>query len=61
MVLSFTYGFQWAALLLVMVVTFVLGMGMAVTADCLILAIMAVPAMVQIGIPPIAAHFAVAE
>jgi TRAP transporter 4TM/12TM fusion protein len=59
LVLSYTHGLPWAALLLVMVATFVLGMGMTVTADYLILAIMAVPAMVQIGIPPLAAHFAV--
>jgi len=56
LVLSFTYGFKGAALLLVFVATFVLGMGMTVTADYLILAVLAVPAMGQIGIPLIAAH-----
>ena len=56
LVLSYTYGFKWAALLLVMFATFVLGMGMTVTADYMILAILAVPAMGKMGIPLIAAH-----
>lgn len=59
LVMSYSFGLKWTALLMVMVATFVLGMGMTVTADYLILAILAVPAMVQIGIPPLAAHFAV--
>jgi TRAP transporter 4TM/12TM fusion protein len=56
LVLSYTYGFKWAALLLVMFSTFVLGMGMTVTADYMILATLAVPAMGEMGIPLIAAH-----
>ncbi len=56
LVLSYTYGFKWAALLLVMFATFVLGMGMTVTADYMILATLAVPAMGEMGIPLIAAH-----
>ncbi|MBI3937858.1 MAG: TRAP transporter fused permease subunit [Betaproteobacteria bacterium] len=59
LVLSYTFGYQWAALLLVLFATFILGMGITVTADYLILALLAVPAMGQIGIPLIAAHFAV--
>lgn len=55
-VLSFTFGLKWMALILVMFATFVLGMGMTVTADYLILAILAVPAMGQMGIPLLAAH-----
>ncbi len=56
LVLSYTYGFKWAALLLVMFATFVLGMGVTVTADYMILATLAVPAMGEMGIPLIAAH-----
>jgi TRAP transporter 4TM/12TM fusion protein len=56
LVLSYTYGFKWAALILVMFATFVLGMGMTVTADYMILATLAVPAMGEMGIPLIAAH-----
>src|SRR5690606_41133479 len=59
LVMSYTFGHQWAALLLVMFATFVLGMGITVTADYLILALLAVPGMAEIGIPLIAAHFCV--
>jgi TRAP transporter 4TM/12TM fusion protein len=59
LVMSYTFGYQWAALLLVMFATFVLGMGITVTADYLILALLAVPGMAEIGIPLIAAHFCV--
>jgi TRAP transporter 4TM/12TM fusion protein len=56
-VLSYTFGLKWMALLLVMFATFILGMGITVTADYMILALLAVPAMGQMGIPLIAAHF----
>lgn len=59
LVLAYTFGFQWAALLLVMFATFILGLGITVTADYLILALLAVPAMGQMGIPLLAAHFSV--
>ncbi|MGH8667214.1 MAG: TRAP transporter permease, partial [Burkholderiales bacterium] len=59
LVMAYTFGYQWAALLLVMFATFVLGMGITVTADYLILALLAVPGMHEIGIPLIAAHFCV--
>jgi TRAP-type uncharacterized transport system fused permease subunit len=59
LVMAYTFGYQWAALLLVMFATFVLGMGITVTADYLILALLAVPAMGSMGIPLIAAHFSV--
>lgn len=54
-----TYGLVWVALLLVMAATFILGMGVTVTADYLILALLAVPALGQLGVPLIAAHFVV--
>jgi len=59
LVMAYTFGQQWAALLLVMFATFVLGLGITVTADYLILALLAVPAMGAMGIPLIAAHFSV--
>jgi len=55
-VLAYTSGLPWLTLLLVMFATFVLGMGMTVTADYMVLATMAVPAMGLMGIPLIAAH-----
>lgn len=59
LVMTYTFGYQWVALLLVMFATFVLGMGITVTADYLLLALLAVPGMAEIGIPLIAAHFCV--
>jgi TRAP transporter 4TM/12TM fusion protein len=59
LVMSYTFGYQWIALLMVMFATFVLGMGITVTADYLILALLAVPGMHEIGIPLLAAHFCV--
>lgn len=58
-VMTQTYGMVWVALLLVLFATFILGMGITVTADYLILALLAVPALGQLGVPLIAAHFAV--
>ncbi|MBZ0149497.1 MAG: TRAP transporter large permease subunit, partial [Pseudorhodoplanes sp.] len=54
-----THGMVWVALLLVLFATFILGMGITVTADYLILALLAVPALGQLGVPLVAAHFVV--
>lgn len=45
------------ALLLVMLASFVLGMGMNVTSAYLLLATLSAPALVDLGVPIIAAHF----
>ncbi|MCL4744152.1 MAG: TRAP transporter fused permease subunit [Burkholderiaceae bacterium] len=58
-VMAQTHGMVWLALLLVLFATFILGMGITVTADYLILALLAVPALGQLGVPLIAAHFVV--
>ena len=58
-VMAQTHGMVWLALLLVMFATFILGMGITVTADYLILALLAVPALGQLGVPLIAAHLVV--
>lgn len=57
--LSFSGGELWLAMILVMIGTIVLGLGMTVTADYLILAVLAVPALGELGAPLIAAHMAV--
>jgi TRAP transporter 4TM/12TM fusion protein len=59
LLLGFTYGQLWLAMILVMIGTIVLGLGMTVTADYLILAVLAVPALGELGIPLIAGHMAV--
>ncbi|MCC6193114.1 MAG: TRAP transporter fused permease subunit [Burkholderiales bacterium] len=58
-VMTQTHGMVWLALLLVLFATFILGMGITVTADYLILALLAVPALGELGVPLIAAHFVV--
>ena len=59
LLLTYTFGMVWIALLIILVATFILGMGMTVTADYLILAILAAPALGEMGVPLLAAHLAV--
>lgn len=57
--INLSHGELWLAMILVMIGTIVLGMGMTVTADYLILAVLAVPALGELGAPLLAAHLAV--
>ncbi|SLN41963.1 TRAP transporter permease [Oceanibacterium hippocampi] len=59
LMLSFTFGMVWVALIIIMLATFVLGLGMTVTADYLLLAVLAAPALGEMGVPLIAAHLCV--
>lgn len=59
LMLAYTYGQVWLALIIVLVGTLVLGMGMTVTADYLILAVLAVPSLGEMGVPLMAAHLAI--
>jgi len=59
LLLTYTFGMVWVALLIILVATFILGMGMTVTADYLILAVLAAPALGEMGVPLLAAHLAV--
>jgi TRAP transporter 4TM/12TM fusion protein len=59
LLLTYTFGMVWIALLIILVATFILGMGMTVTADYLILAVLAAPALGEMGVPLLAAHLAV--
>lgn len=59
LLLGFTYGHLWLAVILVIIGTLVLGLGMTVTADYLILAVLAVPALGELGVPLMAAHMCV--
>jgi TRAP transporter 4TM/12TM fusion protein len=54
-----SHGMIWLALLMVLFATFILGMGMTVTADYIILALLAVPALGALGVPLVAAHLVV--
>lgn len=59
LMLAYTYDQVWLALIIVLIGTLVLGMGMTVTADYLILAVLAVPSLGELGVPLMAAHLAV--
>jgi len=50
-------GHLWIALLLTMVTSIILGMGLPTTAAYLILATVVAPALVQLGVPVLTAHF----
>ncbi|GAK07317.1 TRAP transporter permease [Geomicrobium sp. JCM 19038] len=56
-VLNAANGMLWIALLLVMVTCIVLSMGLPSTALYIVVAVTAAPALIEMGINPIAAHF----
>lgn len=58
-VMSLSQGHLFLALILIAIASYVLGMGLTVTSSYIILAILAVPALVNLGIPVIAAHLIV--
>ena len=56
-VIQLADGHLWLTILLIALASLVLGMGVPVTAAYLIIAVIAVPALVELGVSPIAAHF----
>lgn len=56
-IIMFSGGKLWAALILCMLAALVLGMGLPATACYIITATIAAPALQQMGVEPIAAHF----
>jgi len=56
-IIMFSGGKLWAALILCMFAAIVLGMGLPATACYIITATIAAPALQQMGVEPIAAHF----
>lgn len=56
-IMHFSGGMLWAAMLLCMVASLVLGMGLPSTACYIVVATIAAPAMQSMGVPPLAAHF----
>ena len=56
-IIQLSFGQLWLALLLVMVASIFLGMGLPATACYIITASIAAPALVKMGVPPLAAHF----
>jgi len=56
-ILALSFGKTWLALVLVMVASIFLGMGLPATACYIITASIAAPALINMGIDPLAAHF----
>ncbi len=56
-IIAFSMGHLWLALVLVMVASIILGMGLPATACYIITASIAAPALVRMGVNPLAAHF----
>ncbi len=56
-ILKLSMGQMWLALLLVMVASIFLGMGLPATACYIITASIAAPALINMGVNPLAAHF----
>ncbi len=56
-IMSLSGGQMWLALLLVMISSIFLGMGLPATACYIITASVAAPALIEMGVLPIAAHF----
>ncbi|MFQ5894935.1 MAG: TRAP transporter permease [Nitrospinota bacterium] len=56
LVLSYSYGMLPLALLLCAIASYILGMGMTITASYILLSILAVPALIELGVPELPAH-----
>lgn len=56
-IMEFSGGHLWIALVLAMVASLILGMGLPSTACYIVVATIAVPAMLSMVVPPLAAHF----
>jgi TRAP transporter 4TM/12TM fusion protein len=56
MLLSFSGENLFVMILLVILIATIIGMGLTITASYIILAIMAAPSLIQLGVPPVQAH-----
>ena len=59
LILSYAHNFLPFAMVLVFLAAYVLGMGMTVTPAYVVLAVLAVPALLKLGVPLLAAHMAI--
>ncbi|MBP0482794.1 TRAP transporter permease [Sagittula salina] len=57
--IDFSGGSLFVALLLVTLVSIIIGMGSSTTGSYIILSVVAAPALIQLGVPTVAAHLAV--
>ncbi len=56
LVLSYSYGLLPMAIIMVIIASYVLGMGMTITASYIVLSILAAPALMEFGMPILMAH-----
>ena len=54
--LDLSHGITWVLLVLTMVASLIMGMGMPTTAAYMVLVVLVVPALVDLGVQPLAAH-----
>ncbi len=59
LVLSYSHNILPIAMVLVLIAAYILGMGMTVTPAYVVLAILAAPAMIELGVPLLVAHLAI--
>ena len=55
--ISFSGGYMFSMLILAMIAALILGMGLPTSAAYIILAVLTAPAMISVGVPPLAAHY----
>jgi len=58
-ILNASQGNLFFTMILVTIVAVIVGLGLTITASYIILAILAAPALVSVGIPPVVAHFVI--
>ncbi|RAI01763.1 C4-dicarboxylate ABC transporter permease [Acuticoccus sediminis] len=56
---DFSGGYLFLALILVTLISIIIGMGSSTTGSYIILSVVAAPALIQLGVPTVAAHLAV--
>ncbi len=59
LILSYSHGILPIVMVLVLIAAYILGMGMTVTPAYVVLAVLAAPALLELGIPLLAAHLAI--
>jgi TRAP transporter 4TM/12TM fusion protein len=57
-VVSFSGGYLFIAIILMGIAAYIIGMGVSITATYILVAVISVPAFVQLGVPLVAAHLA---
>jgi TRAP transporter 4TM/12TM fusion protein len=57
-ILSLSQGNLFFTLVLVAIIAMIIGMGLTITASYIVLAILAAPSLISLGVPPVVAHMA---